>query len=198
MDLTIDIGLERIQRALALLMAQNINDEIDIQETLWSGRDASWFAAMGRTDPGYTIEPILVDNIHSGTIPSLINSPPTAFPNLCVIAYNAVPMGPNDDWMERYNITVTLEFMVKSLTDEDLVNARIQRTLEAGHAVLTSDYARRIPEESGDVLVPQISSMPTATISDVFVRHVSSDPNDRSFYQHGTLTYRIDKYSSYS
>lgn len=197
MDLTIDVGLERVQRAVALLMAQNINNEIDIQNTLWSARDAAWFAALGRPDPGFSVEYINSDNIYSGTIPSLITSPASFYPNLSVIAYVATPGGGNDDWMERYQITLACEFMVKSLTNEEEVNARIQRTLEAGHRVLSSERNRKIPEFDGESLVPQIASMPTVTISDVFVRHTSGDPNSRSFYQHGSLTYRIDKFSGY-
>jgi hypothetical protein len=198
MDVTVDIGLERIQRAVGMLMLDHINDQIDVQSALWVPRDAAWFAATGRPDPGFTIEHIQPANVYSGTIPSLITSPPSSYPNLCVIAYVASPIGVTSDWTEMYSITLALEFMVKSLTDEELVNARIQRTLEAGHTVLTSDENRRIPDYDGNSLVPQISSKPTVTISDVFVRHTSSDPNDRSFYQHGSLTYRVDKFSSYS
>jgi hypothetical protein len=198
MDLTVDIGLERIQRGLAAYVATNINDAIDEQNSVWIPRDAAWFAHMGRPDPGMELEYIAIENVYSGTIPSLITSPPSAYPNLSVMAYHAVPVGQSDDWMEHYLCTVSLDFMVKSLRSEEAVNARIQRTLEAGHSVLTSDYARRIPELSGEVLVPQISAMPMVEISDVFVRHTTSDPNDRSFYQHGSLTYRVDKFSTYS
>jgi hypothetical protein len=198
MDVTTDIGLERIQRAVAMLMLKSVNDEIDIQNSLWEPRDTEWFSVTGRPNPGFTVEHIAPDNVYSGTIPSLITSPPSSYPNLCVIAYVGSPIGTQSDWTETYSITLALEFMVKSLTDEEMVNARIQRTLEAGHSVLTSDENRRIPDFDGNSLVPQISSKPTVTISDVFVRHTSSDPNDRSFYQHGSLTYRVDKFSSYS
>lgn len=197
MDLSPDIGLERLQRAFTLLMAANINDAIDEQNTLWAPRDASFFAAMGIADPGFSVEHIQTRNIHSGTIPSLITSPESDFPNLCVIAYIASPSESTDDWMDHYSITLAAEFMVKSLSDEELVNARIQRTLEAGNSVLTSDINRHVPEIDGVALVPQISGKPTVTISDVFVRHTSGDPNARSFYQHGSLTYRIDKWSGF-
>lgn len=197
MDLTISIGLERIQRAVAVLMLENINDEIAAQNTLWTPRDADWLATVGRPDPGFELEEIQPQNIYSGTIPSLITSPPSAYPNLSVIAYVASPVGISDDVIEAYQITLALEFMVKSLDSEEVVNARIHRTLEAGHNVLTSDRNRRIPDFDDESIVPTISSKPTVTISDVFVRHTTSDPSDRSFYQHGSLTYRVDKYSSY-
>lgn len=198
MDLSVDVGLERIQRAVAMLMVENINDELSAQEALWEPRDTAWFAAVGRPDPGFSLEPIPPDNIYSGIIPSLITSPSSSYPNLCVIAYIATPVGTDSDWHENYQITLALEFMVKSLTNEELVNARIHRTLEAGHNVLTSDRNRKIPDYDGNSLVPQISSKPQVTISDVFVRHTTSDPNDRSFYQHGSLTYRVEKFSGYS
>lgn len=199
MDLTSTVGLERIQRAIAVLMANDLNAAIDAQNLVWQSEDAAWYAAMGRPIPvpDYSLEHVAADNIYSGVIPSLITSPPSSYPNLCVIAYAAVPTGGQHDWTEHYSITLGLEFMVKSLVSEELVNSRIQRTLEAGHSVLTSDENRRIPELDGGNLVPQISSMPTVTISDVFVRHTTTDPNDRSFYQHGVLTYRVDKFASY-
>lgn len=178
-------------------MIANLNTEIDNQNTLWASRDAAWFAATGRPDPGFTVEHIRPDNIYSGTIPSLIKSPASNYPNLCVIAYIASPSGEDTDWGERYLLTVALEFMVKSLILEEEVNARIQRTLEAGNKVLTSDENRRIPDFDGASLVPQIATKPQVTISDVFVRHITSDPNAGSFYQHGSLTYRVEKFSTY-
>lgn len=199
MDLTVDIGLEKIQRALVAFMVDNINTAIDAQNTYWTTRDTDFFTKVGRTMPDdYAVEHIAADNIYSGTIPSLITSPASFFPNLSVIAYIGNPIGTNDDWMEHYVLTVNLEFMVKSLKSEELVNSRIDRTLEAAHSVLTSDYARTIPDLDGKSLVPRIGAMPTVTVSDVFVRHTTSDPNDRSFYQHGALTYRVDKFSGYS
>jgi hypothetical protein len=195
MDLTADIGLERVQRAIALMMAQNINNALTVQENLWVARDATYFSALGRTNPGWTLERISPDNVHSGIIPSLIDSPPEDFPNICVIAYAANPIG-TSDWGERFLQAVEVQFMVKSLTDEEEVNARIQRTLEAAHSLLLSDEARRIPDAEGDI-VPQISSMPAVEISGVFVRHLSTDPNAKSFYQHGTLTYRVEKFATY-
>lgn len=199
MDLTVSIGLEKVQRALAAFMIANINDAIDAQNLYWTAQDTAFFAVANREMPDdYFAEHIAPDNIYPGTIPSLITSPASSFPNLSVIAYVGNPIGTNDDWMEHYALTVNLEFMVKSLKSEELVNSRIQRTLEAAHSVLTSDYARTIPDLDGASLVPRIGSMPTATVSDVFVRHTTSDPGDRSFYQHGALTYRVDKFSGYS
>jgi len=196
MDLTASIGLERVQRAIATLMMLNINDALTTQEAIWSARDAAYFSAFGRTNPNWTLERISPDNIFSGIIPSLIDSPPENYPNICVIAYAANPSG-SSDWGERYLQAVEVQFMVKSLTDEEEVNARIQRTLEAAHSVLISDENRRIPDFDDASIVPQISSMPAVEISGVFVRHLSTDPTDRSFYQHGTLTYRIEKFSTY-
>ena len=198
MELATDIGLERIQRAVAMLMVDQLNDQIATVEALWAPRDAAWLAAVGRPDPGFTIERIQTQNIYSGVIPSLITSPPSSYPNLCVIAYIGTPIGTNSDMTDMYQFTLALEFMVKSLTNEELVNSRIHRTLEAGHNVLTSDQNRYIPDYDGSNLVPQISSKPVVTISDVFVRHTTSDPNERSFYQHGSLTYRVDRFSGYS
>ena len=196
MDLTYDIGLEKLQRAVAVLIAENINDAIDAVDASWTARDVAWLAAVGRPDPDFTIEHIPPDNVYAGTIPSLIQSGPEKFPNCSVIAYVATPAGVDQDVLEHYSIILAVEFMVKHLTSEEVVNTRIQRTLEAAHSVLISDENRRIPDFDGP-LVPTISSMPTVTISDVFVIHPGGSPTERNFYQHGSLTYRIDKYSAY-
>lgn len=197
-----EIGLERLQRAVTLLMAQNINAQITEVNTMWSARDAAFYAAMGRTDPEISCESISPDNMYSGTIPSLISSPREMYPNLCVIAYIAAPRRTDLDWSELYDIALSVEIMVKSERSEEEVNARIQRTLEAAHYVLTSDKARRIPEgNDGENLVPQISNTPSVTIGDVFVKHGSeimdTDPNDRWFWQGGRLQYAIEKLVSY-
>lgn len=198
MDSTVDIGLERLQRAVTLLMYQNINTAIAAQNTLWDARDATFYAAMGRQDPSITVESISPDQMYPGTIPSLIEAPMENYPNLCVIAYAGRPQNANDDWGEFYAVNLTVEIMVKSQRSEEECNARIQRTLEAAHSVLTSDKNRRIPEGSaGENLVPQIPRGPVATIGNVFVKHVDRDANLRWFYQGGSLTYIIDKYAKY-
>lgn len=197
MDLTTDIGMERIQRAVTVLMVDHINEKLTSQQNVWSARDAAFFAATGRSDPGFTLEAIPAANIYSGTIPSLITAPASGYPNICVIAYQGQPIGVDDDWNERYAITLSVEIMVKSLILEEEVNSRIQRTLEAAHNVLLSENARRIPDLDGEPLCLQISQKPVVTISDVFVRHTNADPNARSFYQHGSLTYRVEKFSAY-
>ena len=202
MNTAVEIGLERVQRAVTLLMAQNLNDEISAVNAIWDARDATFFSAMGRANPQFTCEMVSPDNMYSGTIPSLISSPREAYPNLCVIAYIAAPRRTDDDWCETYDLALAVEIMVKSERSEEEVNARIQRTIEAAHSVLTSDKTRRIPEgNDGENLVPQISNTPNVTIGDVFVKHGSAitdtDPNDRWFWQGGRLQYSMEKLISY-
>lgn len=197
MDFTSAVGLERIQRAVTLLIIQNINTAIDAQNTLWTARDATFYAAAGRTNPMFSVEHIASEHVYSGTIPSLINSPAENFPNCSVIAYIANPMSLSDDEMERYSITLAVEFLVRADNEEE-VNVRIQRTLEAAHSVLTSYENRQIPEGNGGTpLVTRMGNMPVVTISDVFVRHTNTSPTARDFYQHGSLTYRADKYAGF-
>ena len=197
MDLTVDIGMEQIQRNTALLLIQNLNDAIADQNTLWMERDEDFYVASGRTNPEISVEEISTDHIYSGTIPSLIDKPMEFYPNCCVIAYIAQPQRGDDDWMERYQVALALEIMVKSESSEEEVNARIHRTLAAANFVIASDKNRRLPDADGESLVPQISGGPAVTIGEVFVKHKGTDPNDRWFYQGGSLTYLVDKFSSY-
>jgi hypothetical protein len=202
MDATKSIGLEKVQRAVTLMMAENINNAIDEQNALWELKDQAFFDAMNQENPEFVVEYIAPDNFYSGTIPSLISAPRSSYPNLCVIAYIATPRMNTEDWGELYQLNLAIEIMVKSEKSEQEVNSRIQRTLEAAHIVLTSDKARRIPDEDGVGIVPQIAVNPTATIGDVFVRHegvgeMSADPDARWFWQGGSLTYQIDKFMCY-
>jgi hypothetical protein len=196
MDLTNEVGLERIQRSAAILMLNRLNDAIDVQQTLWSARDAAYFAAFGVTDPGYTIDHILPANIHSGTIPSLLQSPDSGFPNCCCIAYIGQPIRTDSDWSEEFYVNLNLEFMVNAATEEEC-NARIQRTLEAAHSVLISEDARRLPELDGKNLVSPIQGAPRVSVSELFARHPGADPNLRFFWQGGVLTYTVQKIVSY-
>jgi hypothetical protein len=197
-DLTSALGMEKVQRAVTLLMIQNLNDAIDDQNTLWAAKDATFFAAIERDQEPFECENIAADHFYSGTIPSLIEKPMEDYPNLCVIAYISTPTLLSSDYVERYAITLAVEIMVKSETSEEEVNARIQRTLEAANYVMTSEKNRRIPEgNDGNPLVPQISRGPSATIGDVFVKHKGQDPDARWFYQGGSLTYLIEKFAPY-
>lgn len=198
MDTSVELGLERIQRAALLLMVQNLSTAIAAQNTVWSARDATFYSAMGRANPGITVENIAPDNMYPGTIPSLIDAPIENYPNLCSLAYIGTPQPSNDDWGEMYSVSLIIEVMVKSIKSEEEVNARIQRTLEAVNSVLKSNDNRRLPEgNDGENLVTQISRVPLKTIGEVFVKHQGTDPNARWYHQGGSLTYQVDKFSRY-
>ena len=154
------------------------------------------FAAFGLPDPGYTVQHIAPDKIHAGTIPSLLQSPNSAFPNCCCVAYIGQPVRTDSDWSETFFVNLNLEFMVNAATEEEC-NARIQRTLEAAHSVLTSDENRKLPELDGTTLVAPIRESPRVAISELFARHPNNNPNERFFWQGGILTYTIEKITSY-
>lgn len=196
MDLTTEVGLERIQRAASVQMLQKLNAAIDQQNAEWAARDADYFAAFGVPDPGFVVQYILPENIHSGTIPSLLQSGPEEFPNCCCIAYIGQPVRTDSDWSELYYVNLNIEFMVNAATEEEC-NARIQRTLEAGHSVLISEEARKLPELDGNNLVSPIQGTPRIGVSELFARHPNNDPNLRFFWQGGTLTYTIEKIAGY-
>jgi len=197
-DLTAAIGMERLQRAVTLLLIQNINNAIDAQNTLWGTRDDIFFTAVGRDQDPFVCEHIASDNIYSGTIPSLIEKPNEFYPNCCVIAYIGSPISNSSDFVDCYGITIAIEIMVKSESSEEEVNARIHRTLEAANSIMVTEKHRGFPEgNDGAPIVPKISRPAMVTIGEIFIKHSGTDPNARTFYQGGSLNYLAEKFSPY-
>lgn len=209
MDNTTALLMERVQRAALLILFQSLNTAISAQNTLWSSRDSTFYAALSRTNPSISAESVANENFYVGHNPSLILAPKERYPNCSVFCYIATPIPTDDDWGERYRLTMGVELMVKSHNSEEEVNARIQRTVEAAHSVFMSDDNRRLPEGSGGAKTAwQLSTTPLVTLGDVFVRQEEVAPesgvygaNDlaenRWFWQGGRLQYDVERYIDY-
>jgi hypothetical protein len=198
MDTSSSISTEAIQRRALTILNSELNSKIDSLSAAWTAADDQFYADLGRTSPGFTVEHIDANNMYAGTVPSLINAPVERYPNLCTIAYIADPKRSNDDWGDNYTIALNVEVMVKSDNfgddlshlGEEQVNSRIQKTLEAVHEVI-------MDHRSLNNLVEGISAAPRQTIGEVFIRRVENSRGDRWMWQGGVLAYSVDKYVSF-
>lgn len=197
MDLTNDLGLEKIQRQALLVLAQNLNAKIASLSSTWTTETNDFYTALSRTNPGITIESIPLENFIPGSIPSLINAPVENYPNVTCIAYSSRPKRSNDDTGENYTVQLSVEVMVKSDNfDEDFshfgeeqVNSRIQKTLEAIHSVFLDDPTL------GNTVIGL--GPPSPDVGDVFVRRAEKSMGKRWFWQGGKLEFVVDKYVNF-
>lgn len=186
MDFTSDIPTEDIQRQTIKVLYDGLNTEIAARSTAWTTKDTDFYASIGRSAPNFTVEDIEAENFYPGVVPSLIKAPIDKYPNVSAYAWIANPTNSGDDSAEEYRIVVSIEVMVKSIESELEVNSRIQKTLEAIHAVM-------VKNPSINHTVNTISP-PTKMMGDVFVRREAHSQGDRWFWQGGKLEYATEKY----
>lgn len=190
---TVRIELEQIGRQAITVLYASINGEIDSQASFWTTRDAAFWPSIGQTDPSVQVEHIPTENFYVGHVPSLINAPVAKYPNCAAYGLSATPTPSTDDEGEIYDIKLAVEVMCKSHKDEQEVNSRCQRTVEAAHSVLAADAPRRF---GGYATAPAYQT-PTVTIGDVFIRREERSRGDRWFWQGGRLEYRLERFIQY-
>jgi len=135
-------GFEAVGRAVRLVLAGGLNDEIDRQQQRWLQADELFETAgfdAGLRAAG--IDHVATDNIFGGPHKSLVASPLGRFPNVSVTAYaaRAAPSNSLNDRMKAIEVTMLVETMVyagprtddNALFVESLVHRRIERTSEA-------------------------------------------------------------------
>lgn len=135
-----DIGFEPVGRAVRLLMADQLNEEIDRVANKWHRADLE-LQDLG-FDPGVgqvEIEHIPLSHIHEGPHRSFIEAPPEEFPNLSVMAYNSSADAEQFDQIDVLSMKLYLEPLCiagpvpedQEVAFETIVHRRIQRTTEA-------------------------------------------------------------------
>lgn len=185
-DYRADIDAEDVQRQTIKILYDKLNTEISARNTQWTVKDNAFYASIGRASPGFTVEEISPENFYPGVVPSLIKAPIENYPNVSAYVSISAPTGSGDDVAEEYRMTLAIEVMVKSVSGELEVNSRIQKTLEAVHAVMIKN-----PLINGTV---NTMNPPLRTTGDVFVRREDHSRGDRWFWQGGSLTYPVEKY----
>lgn len=186
------LEMEELARKAIIELSQNLNDQIDQMD--WFARDQAFWAAMGQTEhAAYTVEKIPLENFYVGHVPSLIEAPIEKYPNCAAYCFRATPTASADDIGEMYDIRMAVEVMCKGVESEEEVNSRVQRTVEAAHAVLCDPHARWL----GGFAWAQLNNTPTITVGDLFVRRYEKSRGDRWYWQGGRLEYSISRYISY-
>jgi len=192
-DYSSKIATELVQRQALLVLYDKLNNKISSLSAAWTAGDIAFYTLLGRAAPGWTVETIDNTNFYPGHVPSLMDAvaglsapDPEKYPNCATFAYRALPKFSSDDTGENYTMTLSVQFIVKSLTSELEVNTRIQKTLEAAHSVLLENKS----------LYQTINGLPAPdqSLGDVFVRLDPRDKTQRWYFQGGFLEYRLDKY----
>lgn len=189
-DYSASIKTEKIQREALLVLFDNLNDKIDELEQQWQAEDEDLYNRMGKVAPDWSVEHIPSDNFLPGTLAPLMSRPINEYPNVATIAYIARPTGSADDTGESYQVRLAIEVMVKSELNEQEVNSRIKKTLEAIQLTFFDNWDNRTLNH-----LTQELPMPQETTGDVFT--ISDRSTGKKWYwQGGSLEYLVYKFTS--
>lgn len=181
------IGLELIQLETLKILINNLNDEIENQETLWGDRDKELNQLTGVQPIRTKLESVKEENFHSGHRPSLVLSPPKpSYPNISVMAYRANPLGEQIDQADNFTVTIDIEGMVKSNDNEVEVDRRCHRMVEAVHQVLI-----RHEDLGGTSFGWQ--NEPVVQITDIFTRREEKGHGKDWYWQAFRLRWQISR-----
>lgn len=183
------VELEEIYRQVILVLYDGLNNEIDELQAEWTARDQQFWALMDR-EREIEVEHIESNNFYPGHTPSLINAPVERYPNCSAYTFQARPQGSGDDQGEMYDVRLAVEVMCKSSLDEQEVNSRVHRTVDAAQSVLRREGPRKL----GGYVSGLADSSPIITVGDVFVRREEKSRGPRWFWQGGRLEYRLDRF----
>jgi hypothetical protein len=200
-DLLDQLDLEGLQDQAAIILAEEVNEEIASIDGQRVEADNALYTVLGLvTTLPMACEPIV--EFHPGHRPSLIDAPIEHYPNLSVMAYQAQPRTSSDDQGTWYGVTVSVEVMVKAVGSDDedrftrenqaaeeLVNRRVQRTARAVHNVMLRDRSL-----GGFLIGSGLGDTPTRTIGDAFARREKDGSGARWLWQGARMDFTIDKY----
>jgi hypothetical protein len=188
MIFTSTIGLEEIQRAALIRLFSHLNTALDERAAVKEEEDRLLADFLGRPYEPVELEHVRPENFYEGHRPSLIRAPVEAYPNVSVWAVRGQPHpeSAESDHTDVNNVLLYVEIMCKSLADEETVNKRIVRTVEAVNAVMAAD-------KSLGGAVTGYSTDVTSSISDLFTRKEKTTYGDRWFWQGARLEYVVRK-----
>jgi hypothetical protein len=191
-------GLERLGREVVMILHSDLNEELEAVEAEWGPYDEEYAAVVHKLYNPTTLEKIQDGRFYLGHVPSLIDAPIEAFPNIAVMGYQAQNSAPDSiDLYYGVAVSIFIEIMCKSgpypdinvaISDagEETVNRRTTRTTDAVVSVLS-----RNPTLNG--LVQPIQTTPSVTIFDVFKRHQNRDRGPLFFWQGSRIEYRVTR-----
>lgn len=196
-------GLERIAREATLVLLDELNDELTVVQDAWAPLDVELATKMSVTPVAVELQHFEPSHFHLGNRQSIVEAPVGDFPMISIMAYNATPGEPGEqfDQADNYADNLYVEIFCNAedvldgdnnviMTAEDLVNRRIQRSAEAVTAVL-----RRNLSLNG--LVLPANKLPSVNISDVFARKEKQGRGRVWWWQGCRIEYVIDKTAVY-
>lgn len=193
-----DIGMEKIAREVALVLINEINDELEVVDAGWQTLDQELAAAQGIEYYECISDPVESKYIHVGHRPSFIENSAEEYPNIAVMSYQAAASGySNFDQGEDMNVTFYIEFMVKDgpyepqqdfiQQGEILVNKKGQRMGEAIHRVVSKNSTL-------NGLISGFDGAPLIRYTDCMRRLDATSTGDQEYYwQMGRIEYQVTR-----
>jgi hypothetical protein len=181
--LTKSTGMEPLGRAVLMHLQPSINSAIHAQTSIWGPLDQEFCNQFGLTYTPVILEDITGPNMHLGHIPSLIEAPIHQYPNISVMSAEMTSDESSYDQGDEFLYGVYIEIMAKSLSGQEDVNKRIQRTTDAVHSLLLGE--RTI---GGNFTEFELRS---GDVSDVFIRRVEKSRGEEWFWQGSRLDYSV-------
>lgn len=184
------------------MLAENLNAEIAVQQRAGEERDRKVAELRGKTYASVALEQLETSNMHVGTKPSLLDAPIDEYPNIAVMAWQSMPNTvAQTDQLAGYTDTVAIEGMVRSPRgdkadreemhrNEEIVNARCQRTMDAVVNVIQRDSTL------GGRFIG-LKYPPRSVISEVFVRLEDNTSGDAWLWQGFRIEFSFDRYGEY-
>lgn len=197
-DFANNTGLQSLQEAALVVVFEQLNDALIVAEQEGQERDESFGNRLGIPMPEVTLEPIdktahessPTGNFYFGHRPSLINASIDRYPNVAVIADRFDPATGGIDQGTQFLDRLRIEVMVKGLgiNGEELVNRRIQRTMDAVNAVIQAN-----PTLGG--AVQSLEEQSRGYIGNVFPRKAETSYGEVWYWQGAQLNYTVRKSS---
>lgn len=196
-----EIGCERIAYETLTLLINNLNTAVDTEDAKWTTLDQTLATNLQIDYVACISNTVERRNFFLGHRPTLIEAPIENYPNVAVMADQAMPSADQGDWYEGFQIRLWIEAMVidgpydplqvgYERKGEDLCNRKAQRMTEALHNVVISN-------KSLNGVVEEITDPPRAFLSNCFVRSDETSHGSDYFWQMVRLEYVVRKVSAY-
>jgi hypothetical protein len=197
-----ELGMERFAREVLVLLAANLDTELDTQDAKWNTLDEELAIALGKEYIACASDKVLGENYVMGHKPSLIEAPIEKYPNIAVMSYESFPSSDQGDQYFGVTTSLFVETMVIdgpykeglpgqfSEFGEDLVNRKVQRMTEAINAIVAANRTL------GGVAF-EIGTPPRVRISDCFRRKENTGSGADYYWQMARLEYTINKIAAY-
>ncbi len=196
-----EIGTERIAYEALMLLANNLNAAVDVEDAKWTALDQALATKLTIESVPCVSNNVEAKNFFLGHRPSLIEASVEGYPNVSVMADQAMPSADQGDQYEGWQIRLWIEAMVidgpydplfegYERKGEDLCNRKAQRMIEAVHNVIVSNRTL-------NGVVEEISDPPRAFLSNCFVRSDETSHGSDYFWQMVRLEYVVRKIAAY-